>query len=81
MRPVQNLSGASEEVVPFVSKAERERARLIREARAIYDHIFPPVGPLGAQQDKMRGGQVPAAFATTGRGEGACRDCDHRRAP
>jgi hypothetical protein len=30
------------EVIRFVSKAERERARLIREARAIYDSIFPP---------------------------------------
>ena len=30
------------EVIQFVSKAERERARLIREARAHYDSIFPP---------------------------------------
>jgi hypothetical protein len=30
------------EVTRFVSKAELERARLIREARAIYDSIFPP---------------------------------------
>jgi hypothetical protein len=30
------------EVVRFVSKSERERVRLIREARAIYDSIFPP---------------------------------------
>jgi hypothetical protein len=30
------------EVVRFVSKSERERDRLIREARAIYDSIFPP---------------------------------------
>jgi hypothetical protein len=30
------------EVIRFVSKAERERARLIREARAQYDSIFPP---------------------------------------
>lgn len=29
------------EVVRFVSKAELERARLIREARAIYERIFP----------------------------------------
>ena len=30
------------EVIRFVPKAELERARLIREARAIYDSIFPP---------------------------------------
>lgn len=30
------------EVVRFVPKSELERARLIREARAIYDSIFPP---------------------------------------
>jgi hypothetical protein len=30
------------EIAGFVSKSERERLRLIREARAIYDSIFPP---------------------------------------
>ena len=30
------------EVIQFVSRSELERARLIREARAIYDSIFPP---------------------------------------
>ena len=30
------------EVIRFISKAERERLRLIREARAIYDGVFPP---------------------------------------
>jgi hypothetical protein len=39
------------EVVRFVSKSERERARLIREARAIYDSIFPPADPV-REQDK-----------------------------
>ena len=38
------------EVVRFVSKAERERARLIREARAIYDSVFPS-DPLREQPD------------------------------
>jgi hypothetical protein len=33
------------EVVQFVPRAERERIRLIREARAIYDSIFPPAEP------------------------------------
>ena len=32
-------------VVRFVSKSELERERLIREARAIYDSIFPPHVP------------------------------------
>jgi hypothetical protein len=34
------------EVIRFVPKSERERDRLIREARAIYDSIFPPVDPV-----------------------------------
>ena len=40
------------EVIQFVSKAERERARLVREARAIYDSIFPPANPVREQHDK-----------------------------
>ena len=35
------------EVIRFVPKSELERTRLIREARARYDSIFPP-----EQQDK-----------------------------
>ncbi|MEZ2144092.1 hypothetical protein AAE026_17690 [Bradyrhizobium sp. DN5] len=30
------------DVIRFVPKSELERIRLIREARAIYDSIFPP---------------------------------------
>jgi hypothetical protein len=40
------------EVIQFVPKAERERARLVREARAIYDSIFPPDEPLTERQDE-----------------------------
>ena len=40
------------EVIQFVSKAERERARLVREARAIYDSIFPSANPIGERQAK-----------------------------
>ncbi|MGY3698420.1 hypothetical protein ACE103_20980 [Bradyrhizobium sp. ma5] len=29
------------EIIRFISKSERERARLIREARANYERIFP----------------------------------------
>ena len=40
------------EIIRFVPKSERERARLIREARAIYDSIFPPADPVREQHDK-----------------------------
>ena len=39
------------EIVRFVPKSELERARLIREARAIYDSIFPSSAPDRATQD------------------------------
>jgi hypothetical protein len=37
------------EVVQFIAKREVERARLIEEARAIYERIFPTEGPAGLQ--------------------------------
>ena len=40
------------EVLRFVPKSERERARLIREARAIYDSIFPSAHLVSEQRDK-----------------------------
>ena len=40
------------EVVRFVPKSERGRARLIREARAIYDSVFPRSDPVGEQRDQ-----------------------------
>ena len=49
------------EVIRFVSRSERERARLIREARAIYDSIFPAVDPVSEQQDR-----VPVIHAVSG---------------
>ena len=39
------------EVIRFVSKSERERIKLIRQARAFYDSVFPPAEPLGAPRD------------------------------
>jgi hypothetical protein len=39
------------EIIRFVPTSERERARLIREARAIYDSIFP-ADPVGEKQNK-----------------------------
>jgi hypothetical protein len=41
------------EVIRFVPKSERERSRRIREARAIYDSIFPPANAVGEQQNKV----------------------------
>ena len=40
------------EVVRFIQKSERERLRLIRRARAIYDSIFPQADPVSEQRDK-----------------------------
>ena len=40
------------EIVRFSPKSERDRARLIREARATYDSIFPPADPVKEQHDK-----------------------------
>ena len=39
------------EVIQFIPKSERERARLIREARAIYTSIFPPADPANEKGD------------------------------
>ena len=39
------------EVIRFVPKSELERARLVREARAIYDSIFPPADATSEQGD------------------------------
>ena len=40
------------EIIRFVSKAELERARLIREARARYDSIFPQSEAVAEQRDR-----------------------------
>jgi hypothetical protein len=42
------------EIIRFIPKSELERARLIREARAIYDSIFPPADPAGERRDEPR---------------------------
>jgi hypothetical protein len=39
------------EVIQFIPKAERERLRLIREARANYDSVFPPADSVNKQRD------------------------------
>jgi hypothetical protein len=54
------------EIIRFIPKSERERARLIREARAIYDGSFPPADPMSEPQDK-------AAVSHSGGGANAYR--------
>jgi hypothetical protein len=49
------------EFIRFVPKSERERARLIRGSRAIYDSIFPPADPVSEKQNK-----VPASHTVSG---------------
>jgi hypothetical protein len=49
------------EVIRFVSKSERERARQIRVARAMYDSIFPPADAVSERQDK-----APAGYEVNG---------------
>jgi len=39
------------EVIYFIPRPERERIRLIREARAIYDSVFPSAAPTREQRD------------------------------
>ncbi len=39
------------EVIRFVPKSELERARLVREARAVYDSIFPSADAISEQRD------------------------------
>ncbi len=48
------------QVIQFIPKSERERARLVREARAIYDSVFPPVDPAGTQQASHAAGDANA---------------------
>lgn len=56
------------EVIPFIPKSERERGRLIREARAIYDSIFPSFGPVGDQDIAPGGHAIVGANAYRGDG-------------
>jgi hypothetical protein len=41
------------EVIRFIPKAERERLRLIREARAMYESVFPPSESLHGQPPEI----------------------------
>jgi hypothetical protein len=42
------------EVIRFIPKAELERARLIREARANYDRIFPSADQASERQEPSK---------------------------
>jgi hypothetical protein len=53
------------EVIRFVPKSERVRERLISEARAIYDSIFPSADPVGEERSNAPSSR--AANGTTGR--------------
>lgn len=48
------------EIIRLIPKSERERSRLIREARAIYDSIFPP------EKVESRGNEMQASHAVSG---------------
>jgi hypothetical protein len=70
-RLVRNMPGAGGgEVSRFVSRSERERVRLIREARAIYDRIVPPADTLNAQQNMVQGDHLPIGTTNPSRSEG-----------
>ena len=56
------------EIVRFVPKSERERARLIQEARTMYDSIFPSIDPVSTRQDTDPRGQMTSANANRGDG-------------
>jgi hypothetical protein len=51
------------EIIRFVSKSERERAHLIRVARAMYDSIFPPADSGSGKQNKAPAGHAVGANA------------------
>jgi hypothetical protein len=42
------------EVIRFIPKSELERARLVREARAVYESIFPPAVPISEERDSKQ---------------------------
>jgi hypothetical protein len=42
------------EVIRFVPKSELERARLIREARANYERVFPPADNANDRQEPKK---------------------------
>jgi hypothetical protein len=41
-----------EEFFRFIQQSERERNRLVQEARASYDSVFVPAAPISEQSNK-----------------------------
>ena len=58
------------EVIRFIRNSQRERARLIREARAIYESIFPS-DDTGIEQPNAVPVSHTVRGANTHRGDGA----------
>ncbi len=58
------------EIIRFIPKSERERTRLIRQARAIYDSIFPPAVLVGEQRDKAATSHTVSAANAAARATG-----------
>lgn len=56
------------DVIRYISKSKRERARLIREARAIYDTVFRPSDAVREQQDKASASHMRIAADVHGEG-------------
>jgi hypothetical protein len=52
-------------IVGFVSKSELERVRLIREAREIYESIFPPTDAVGEPPHDRASKSVAAGLEST----------------
>jgi hypothetical protein len=50
------------EVIRFVPKSEHERDRLIREARAIYDSIFPPADLVSEKRNNAPASHGPNTY-------------------
>lgn len=46
------------DIIRFIAKSERERIRLIREARAIYDSVFPTTAPVIEQRSEALAGHA-----------------------
>ena len=57
------------EVIQFIPKRDLERARLIQEARAIYESIFPSETPHCNNRDLGTVSATGASVASTGKTE------------
>lgn len=57
------------EIIQFVQTYELERARLIREARAIYDSVFPRFDPNREYRDRASMSHIRVS-TNVHRGEG-----------